>query len=89
MVRFTLLAVPVALALSACGSNVQESAASGAGAGIVAGALVGGPIGAIIGGAIGGAGGMAVEGQQRGTLDNLAPDGGGTTNATPRRTTAP
>jgi hypothetical protein len=86
MVRITLLAVPVAIALSACGSTVQESAASGAGAGIVAGALVGGPIGAVIGGAIGGAGGTAVEGQQRGTLDNLAPNAGGTTS-TPRRTT--
>lgn len=87
MNRLTLLAVPVALALTACGSTVEESAASGAGAGIVAGALVGGPVGAIVGGAIGGAGGTAVEGQQRGTLDNLAPDGGGASTPAPRRTT--
>lgn len=38
-----------ALALSACGTTIEQKAASGA----VAGAVVGGPVGAAVGGAAG------------------------------------
>ena len=48
----TLLAIAgAALALSACGHNMEQRAASGA----VAGAVVGGPVGAAVGGAAGAA----------------------------------
>jgi len=39
----------LALALTACGHNVEQRAASGA----IAGAVVGGPVGAAVGGAAG------------------------------------
>ena len=41
----SLMAATAALALSACGHNVEQRAATGA----VAGAVVAGPIGAVIG----------------------------------------
>ncbi|MFN3522014.1 MAG: hypothetical protein ACK4YQ_07175 [Phenylobacterium sp.] len=44
-----LAASASALALAACGHNVEERAATGA----VAGAVVGGPVGAAVGGAAG------------------------------------
>ena len=44
-----LLAVSAALALTACGTTIEQKAASGA----VAGAVVGGPVGAAVGGAAG------------------------------------
>lgn len=46
-----LLSITAALALGACGHNVEQRAATGA----VAGAVVGGPVGAAAGGAIGAA----------------------------------
>ena len=45
------------LALGACGSTVEQKAATGA----VAGALVGGPVGAAVGGAAGAAAGQATK----------------------------
>lgn len=47
--RIPLILLATALALSACGHNVEQRAATGA----VAGAVVGGPVGAAVGGAIG------------------------------------
>lgn len=44
-----------ALGLAACGTTIEQKAASGA----VAGALVGGPVGAAVGGAAGTAAGQA------------------------------
>jgi len=44
-----LIPVAAALALSACGHNVEQRAATGA----VAGAVVAGPLGAVVGGAAG------------------------------------
>lgn len=56
----------VALALvglSACGSNLEQRAATGGMGGAATGAMVGGPVGAVVGGAIGaGAGAMLEEG---------------------------
>jgi len=46
-----LVAAGAALALAACGHNMEQRAASGA----VAGAVVGGPVGAAVGGAAGAA----------------------------------
>lgn len=46
-----LASVSTAFALSACGHNVEQRAATGA----VAGAVVGGPVGAAVGGAAGAA----------------------------------
>lgn len=46
-----LIPVTAALALTACGHNVEQRAATGA----VAGAVVGGPVGAAAGGAVGAA----------------------------------
>ena len=46
-----LLSATAALALSACGHNVEQRASTGA----IAGAVVGGPVGAAAGGAIGAA----------------------------------
>lgn len=52
----TLAAVAAgALVLAACGTTIEQKAASGA----VAGALVGGPVGAAVGGAAGTAVGQA------------------------------
>jgi len=49
------------LLLVACGSNVEERAASGGVGGAAAGALVGGPVGAVVGGAAGATGGTMLE----------------------------
>ena len=59
--------VVLALAgLSACGSNVEQRAATGGMGGAATGAMVGGPVGAVVGGAIGaGAGAMLEEGVDR------------------------
>ena len=46
-----LVAAGAALALAACGHNMEQRAATGA----VAGAVVGGPVGAAVGGAAGAA----------------------------------
>ncbi|MBA4806554.1 hypothetical protein [Brevundimonas sp.] len=51
----TTFAVAGALALAACGTTIEQKAASGA----VAGAVVGGPVGAAVGGAAGTAVGQA------------------------------
>ncbi|MEW5685393.1 MAG: hypothetical protein AB1942_10775 [Pseudomonadota bacterium] len=48
---FILATFSAALALGACGHNVEQRAATGA----VAGAVVGGPVGAAVGGAAGAA----------------------------------
>lgn len=45
----TFLTLAAALALSACGHNVEQRAATGA----VAGAVVGGPVGAAVGAGVG------------------------------------
>lgn len=50
-IPLTLLSAAAGLALSACGHNVEQRAATGA----VAGAVVGGPVGAAAGGAVGAA----------------------------------
>lgn len=44
-----MIPIAAALALSACGHNTEQRAATGA----VAGAVVGGPVGAAVGGAAG------------------------------------
>jgi osmotically inducible lipoprotein OsmB len=48
-ITFTVLSAAAALALSACGHNVEQRASTGA----IAGAVVAGPVGAAAGGAIG------------------------------------
>jgi outer membrane lipoprotein SlyB len=48
-IALILATVSTALALGACGHNVEQRAATGA----VAGAVVGGPVGAAVGGAAG------------------------------------
>jgi len=54
-----LLALGAAVALSACGHNTEQRAATGA----VAGAVVGGPVGAAVGGAAGAAVSKAEDGK--------------------------
>ena len=49
------------LALTACGANTEEKAATGGLGGAAAGALVGGPVGAVVGAGVGAAGGTGVE----------------------------
>ncbi|WP_430424495.1 hypothetical protein [Phenylobacterium sp.] len=49
MRTLTFLTLAAALALSACGHNVEQRAATGA----VAGAVVGGPVGAAVGAGVG------------------------------------
>jgi peptidoglycan hydrolase-like protein with peptidoglycan-binding domain len=57
------------LALAACGSDVQESAATGGLGGAAIGALAGGPVGAAIGLGAGAAAGTGVEkGQEQGVI---------------------
>ncbi|HLO74826.1 MAG TPA: hypothetical protein VK196_00040, partial [Magnetospirillum sp.] len=57
------------LALGACGSNVEQSAATGGLGGAAIGAVAGGPIGAAIGLGAGAAAGTGVEvGQERGLI---------------------
>lgn len=55
----TVTVVALALLSTACGTDVQQRAATGAGTGILVGALVGGPVGAAAGAAVGGAVGWA------------------------------
>jgi len=50
-----MAAVAATLALAACGTTIEQKAASGA----VAGAVVGGPVGAAVGGAAGAVVGQA------------------------------
>jgi osmotically inducible lipoprotein OsmB len=50
-IALILISASAALALGACGHNVEQRAATGA----VAGAVVGGPVGAAVGGAAGAA----------------------------------
>jgi len=61
MIRKTVMTAAlistVGLALSACGSTIEQTAATGA----VAGAVVGGPVGAAVGGAAGTAVGQATK----------------------------
>lgn len=63
MIRLTSAAAPLvglaalSLALSGCGTTMQQKAATGA----VAGALVAGPVGAAVGGAAGAAASKAEE----------------------------
>lgn len=67
MGRFQVLAV--AALLTACGSNVEQSAATGGLGGAAIGAAAGGPIGAVIGLGAGAAAGTGVEvGQERGLI---------------------
>jgi hypothetical protein len=47
--------------LSACGSNVEQRAATGGLGGAATGAMVGGPVGAVVGGAIGAGTGALLE----------------------------
>lgn len=54
-VSITLAVVGLALATAACGTTIEQKAATGA----VAGALVAGPVGAAVGGAAGAAVGQA------------------------------
>ncbi len=54
-VSTTLAVVGLALATAACGTTIEQKAATGA----VAGALVAGPVGAAVGGAAGAAVGQA------------------------------
>lgn len=70
MTRWSLLAPLSALALlGGCGSNVEQSAASGGLGGAAIGAVAGGPIGAAIGLGAGAAAGTGVEvGQERGVI---------------------
>jgi len=49
------------LALTACGANMEEKAATGGLGGAAAGAMVGGPVGAVVGAGVGAAGGAGVE----------------------------
>ncbi len=51
----TLVLTTVALGAAACGTTIEQKAATGA----VAGAVVGGPVGAAVGGAAGAAVGQA------------------------------
>lgn len=58
MRNFVLIAAMAAgLGLAACGTTVEQKAATGA----IAGAVVGGPVGAAAGGAIGAAAGHATD----------------------------
>jgi hypothetical protein len=64
--------VGLAALASACGSTVEQSAATGGLAGAGAGAVVGGPVGAVVGAGVGAAGGTGVEyGQRSGTFDRM------------------
>jgi hypothetical protein len=54
-------AASLALLLAACGTNIEQRSATGAGSGAVAGALVGGPVGAVVGAAVGGAGASTLD----------------------------
>ena len=57
--RSTLVLIAAALALTACGHNTEQKAATGA----VAGAVVAGPVGAAVGGAAGAVAGKATDGK--------------------------
>lgn len=48
-VRLALLAAPLALALTACGHNMEQRAATGA----ATGAIIAGPVGAVVGAGVG------------------------------------
>ncbi|HEX7885586.1 MAG TPA: hypothetical protein VF474_06375 [Phenylobacterium sp.] len=48
-IQLILFSAATALALAACGHNVEQRASTGA----IAGAVVGGPVGAVVGGAAG------------------------------------
>lgn len=58
--------------LAGCGSDVQESAATGGLGGAAIGALAGGPVGAVIGAGAGGAAGTGVQvGEEKGVIPPL------------------
>lgn len=70
MGRFSVVwVVGLAATLAACGSNVEESAATGGLGGAAVGAAVGGPVGAAVGLGVGAGAGVGVEvGQERGLI---------------------